>query len=83
MKLDKSTPFDMSKVQPSFGRFAYFPDSVAMHPSGLVIGVSAKFQKLQIVTLNKNGAADVDVPLGQIGAGPAIDPARVSYHKRG
>jgi len=74
--LDNTTPFDMNKVQPSFGRFAYFPDSVTMHPSGLVIGVSAKYQKLQIVRLGKKGLADIDVPLGQIGTGPATDPGR-------
>lgn len=74
--LDKTTPFNMSKVQPTHGRFAYFPDSVTMHPSGLVIGVSSKYQKLQIVTLNKPGAPDADVPLGQIGSGPAVDKTR-------
>jgi len=74
--LDATTPFNMNKQQPSFGRFAYFPDSVGLHPSGLVIGVSAKYQKLQIVTLGKQGAADTDVPLGQIGSGPALDQTR-------
>lgn len=74
--LDATTPFNMSKSQPSFGRFAYFPDSVGLHPSGLVIGVSAKYQKLQIVTLAKQGMADTDLPLGQIGSGPALDQSR-------
>jgi hypothetical protein len=74
--LDKTTPFDMSKVQPTHGRFAYFPDSVAMHPSGLIIGISAKYQKLQIVNLNREGAPDTNVPLGLIGSGPALDKTR-------
>jgi hypothetical protein len=74
--LDATTPFDMSASQPSYGRFAYFPDSVGMHPSGLVIGVSARYQKLQVVTLAKEGTADIDVPLGRIGSGPALDQTR-------
>lgn len=74
--LDATTPFDMDKSQPSYGRFAYFPDSVALHPSGLVIGVSARFQKLQVVTLTPGGAADTELPLGRIGSGPAVDQTR-------
>jgi hypothetical protein len=75
--LDDTTPFNMASGQKSFGRFAYFPDSVCLHPSGLIIGVSALCQKLQIVTLNRQGGlADAEVPLGQIGAGPALDPTR-------
>jgi hypothetical protein len=75
--LDGTTPFNMASVQPSFGRFAYFPDSVCLHPSGLVIGVSASFKKLQIVKLaGAEGKADTEIALGDIGAGPAIDPAR-------
>lgn len=74
--LDDTTPFNMNKGQLSYGRFAYFPDSIGLHPSGLVIGVSAKYQKLQIVTLNKEGAADTDLPLGAIGSGPALDQTR-------
>jgi len=75
--LGDSTPFNMGTGQKSFGRFAYFPDSVCLHPSGLIIGVSATYQKLQIVTLNKRGGlADADVPLGAIGSGPALDKTR-------
>jgi len=75
--LDGTTPFNMASVQPSFGRFAYFPDSVCLHPSGLVIGVSASFKKLQIVKLAGGvGKADTDIVLGEIGAGPATDPTR-------
>jgi hypothetical protein len=75
--LDGKTPFNMASVQPSFGRFAYFPDSVCLHPSGLVIGVSASFKKLQIVKLaGDEGKADTDIALGAIGSGPASDPAR-------
>jgi hypothetical protein len=75
--LDDTTPFNMASGQKSFGRFAYFPDSVCLHPSGLIIGVSALYQKLQIVTLNRQGGmADAEVPLGQIGAGPALHPTR-------
>ena len=74
--LDDNTPFDMSSSQKSFGRFAYFPDSVCLHPSGLVISVNTIYQKLQIVTMNKEGLADKDTPLGAIGAGPALDQTR-------
>jgi hypothetical protein len=75
--LDGTTPFDMASVQPSFGRFAYFPDSVCLHPSGQVIGVNATFRKLQIVTLTRGaGVPDADVPLGAIGSGPALDKTR-------
>jgi hypothetical protein len=75
--LDGTTPFNMASVQPSFGRFAYFPDSVCLHPSGLVIGVNAQYKKLQIVKLaGAEGKADTDIVLGDIGAGPAVDPAR-------
>lgn len=76
IELDANTPFDMSKDQPSWGRFAYFPDSVCMHPSGLVIGVSAQYQKLQVVTLVESGRRDIDVPLGTIGSGPALNADR-------
>jgi hypothetical protein len=74
--LDPPTPFNMNKNQPSFGRFAFFPDSVALHPSRLVIGVNARYKRLQIVTLSKDGANDADLPLGQIGSGPALDQTR-------
>jgi hypothetical protein len=75
--LDGTTAFNMASVQPSYGRFAYFPDSVCLHPSGLVIGVNAQYQKLQIVKLaGDKGQADTDIVLGDIGAGPAADPLR-------
>jgi hypothetical protein len=74
--LDKSTPFDMGKVRSSWGRFAYFPDSVCLHPSGLVIAVNSQYHKLQIVTIEKEGKPDDQVPLGAIGCGPALDRAR-------
>ncbi len=76
VSLDPKVPFDMDKKQKSYGRFAYFPDSVCMHPAGLVIGVSAKYQKLQIVKLQRDGADDNGLPLGQIGSGPAVDQNR-------
>lgn len=74
--LDDTTPFDTSKGQPSYGRFPYFPDSVAMHPSRVVIGVSSQYQKLMIVQLAQEGMDDATVPLGQIGSGPATDQTR-------
>jgi hypothetical protein len=74
--LDDTTPFNMAKKQPSFGRFAYFPDSVGLHPSGLVVGVNSQYSKLQVVQLDKTGQADDQVPLGAIGAGPATDRNR-------
>jgi len=75
--LNETTPFNMSTGQLSYGRFAYFPDSVALHPSGLIIGVSARYQKLQIVTLNKEGGVpDNEIALGAIGSGPAQDVTR-------
>jgi hypothetical protein len=86
VRLDDAAPFNMASGQKSYGRFAYFPDSVCLHPSGVIIGVSALYQKLQIVTLNRlnkdgtvnedGGLPDVDVPLGAIGSGRALDQNR-------
>jgi len=74
--LDETTPFDTATGQLSFGRFPYFPDSVAMHPSRIVIGVNSQYQKLMTVQLAEEGMADTVVPLGQIGSGPATDTNR-------
>lgn len=74
--LDDSTPFDMSKGQASYGRFPYFPDSVAMHPSRIIIGVSSQYKKLMTVQLASEGMDDKSVPLGLIGSGPATDATR-------
>ncbi len=74
--LDAGTPFDTSASQLSYGRFTFFPDSVALHPSGILVGISSKYQKLQVVTLVREGAADTDVPLATVGSGPAEDEAR-------
>lgn len=74
--LDASTPFDMAPVQPSYGRFPLFPDSVSLHPSLQVIGVNSTTKKLMVAKLEISGAADADVPLADFSAGPATDPAR-------
>ena len=76
VSLDPATPFDTATGQPSYGRFPYFPDSVAMHPSRIVVGVSSQYRKLMIVQLAGEGMDDAGVPLGQIGSGPATDTTR-------
>ncbi|MGA2738971.1 MAG: hypothetical protein ABSG65_16155 [Bryobacteraceae bacterium] len=75
VKMDNTTPFDMDKNQKSWGRFPYFPDSVAMHPSGNVVGVSSRYHKLQVVKI-AGEAADIDVAVARTGSGPATNKER-------
>ncbi|HEY0836066.1 MAG TPA: hypothetical protein VGE72_19330 [Azospirillum sp.] len=76
VSLDPGTPLDMSAGQKSWGRFPYFPTSIAMHPSGLVVAVNADSKRLQVMTLATEAAADDQVPLAKTGAGPAQDSTR-------
>jgi hypothetical protein len=76
IKLDNTTPFNTDPKQISWGRFAYFPDSVALHPSGHLIGVSSQYHKLQVIKVGAAGAADINVPVSRTGSGPATDKNR-------
>ncbi|MBO9202155.1 MULTISPECIES: hypothetical protein [Niastella] len=72
--LDASTPFNMSPDQNSFGRFPYYPDSIAMHPSGNVVGVNRKYCKMMITPLaGGTGLADNNIPLAVTFAGQALN----------
>jgi hypothetical protein len=70
--LDNSTPFDTRSGQLSWGRFAYFPNSVALHPSGNVIGVNTQYKKIQVAKLVSEGVADKDMPVAEVYAGEAL-----------
>ncbi len=72
--LDTSTPFNMAPNQNSFGRFPYYPDSIAMHPGGYVIGVNRKYCKMMITQLaGGTGLADNNIPLALSFAGQALN----------
>lgn len=74
--LDDKTPFDMGDNLMSWGRFTYFPDSLALHPAGHVIGVSAQCNKIQIAQIPLQGMPDGDLPVARIYAGEALNPDR-------
>jgi hypothetical protein len=73
------------KNQTSYGRFPYFPDSFALHPSGLVIGVSAQYSKIMIAQLPATPAADINVPMARTYGGEALntDRAGLLFHPVG
>jgi len=74
--LDDSSQFDLGSTQPSHGRFPYFPDSFALHPSGYAIAVSTQYNKIQITPLNLDGVEDNELPVAQVYAGEATDTER-------
>ena len=74
--LDDKTPFDMGNELFSWGRFAYFPDSFALHPAGHVIAVSSTYHKIQIATLPSAAARDADLPVARTFAGEALNKDR-------
>jgi hypothetical protein len=75
--LDDTTPIAFTPIPPSYGRFPYYPDSIALHPSGLVIGVSQMFAKIQITALQPDpGLPDAQVPLARTYSGTALNPQR-------
>jgi hypothetical protein len=74
--LDNNTPFDMRAEQLSWGCFAYFPNSIALHPSGNVIGVNTQFKKIQVAKLVSEGLPDKDMPVAEVYAGEALKPDR-------
>ena len=72
--LDAGTPFNVSPNQHSFGRFPYYPDSIAMHPGGYVVGVNRKYCKMMITQLAKGaGLADNNIPFAHAFAGKALN----------
>lgn len=64
LRIDPSRPL-------SWGRFRFFPDSFALHPSGYLIAVSTKISKIQITRLEVEGRPDDQVPLARAYAGQA------------
>lgn len=74
--LDNSTPFNMRADQLSWGCFAYFPNSIALHPSSNVIGVNTQYKKIQVAKLFTEGVPDKDMPVAKIYAGEALNPDR-------
>lgn len=71
---DNSPSFNMSTGQNSYGRFPYFPDSVTLHPSKHIIGVSQKYCKMMITPLPDDpGLADNNIPLARTFAGKALN----------
>ncbi len=60
----------------SHGRFPYFPDHLAIHPSGHVIGISQQYSKVMITQLSIDGAADADLPVARDFAGTAQEADR-------
>ncbi len=72
--LDKTTPFNMSPNQNSYGRFPYYPDAITLHPSGHAIGVNSQYCKMMITNLAPDpGLADDNIPLAITFAGTALN----------
>lgn len=74
--LDDTTPFEQGSDLLSWGRFAYFPDSFALHPSGHVIAVSSNYSKIQVMQLASAAMPDNAVPVARIYAGEAFNADR-------
>ena len=68
--------FDMSSGQLSWARFAYYPDSISIHPSGAVAAVNTLNCKLSITELQKDGAADDALPVAVDYSGQAFTTQR-------
>jgi len=56
----------------SHGRFPFFPDHTAMHPSGHLIGVNQKASKVMILNIDQAGKPDSDIPVAISNAGKAL-----------
>jgi hypothetical protein len=68
--------FDMSSGQLSWARFAYYPDSISIHPSGAVAAVNTLNCKISITELQTDGAADDALPVAVDYAGQAFTTQR-------
>jgi hypothetical protein len=68
--LDAPGPFDVNGTL-SWGRFRFFPDSFALHPSGYLIAISTEIGKIQVTKLEEKGKPDNQVPLAFAYAGEA------------
>lgn len=71
-----SVTINTSPGQLSWGRFAYYPDSICIHPSGNVVAVNTANAKLSITTLQTEGAADDAVPMATAFGGTAQTEGR-------
>jgi len=56
----------------SHGRFPFFPDHTAMHPSGHLVGINQKAAKVMILNIDQEGKADKDIPVATTNAGQAL-----------
>lgn len=76
--LSSDAPFDLSDNQLSYGRFPYFPTAFVLHPAGYALAVTNvnQINKLQIVPLVLEGAADDQVPMAATYAGEALNDTR-------
>ena len=75
--LDATTPFPVDQDLPSYGRFPYYPDAIALHPSGHVIGVNQMFARIQVTALQADpGVPDAAAPLARTYSGTAYNPQR-------
>ncbi|WP_434417947.1 hypothetical protein [Nannocystis pusilla] len=61
--------FDLAQTT-SWGRFSVLPTSMAVHPNGYVVGVTAGSPTLQVLRLPPAAVADADAPWAQFAAGP-------------
>ncbi len=75
LEIRSGGPIDVTQPL-SWGRFAFFPDSFALHPSGHLIAISTKIGKIQITKLEEQGKADNQVPVARAYAGQAQERDR-------
>ena len=73
VNLNNSGNFNTSPGQLSHGRFPYFPNSFALHPSGHMIAVNTEYAKIMILELNQKGTSDDNLPLARTYAGRAMN----------
>jgi hypothetical protein len=68
-KPEDGKSIDPNTAKLSFGRFQYAPESMAIHPSGYVVGLSHEFHKIQVARLERDGAADDKLPVARVYSG--------------
>ena len=72
MPLDGS-PIPVTADLPSYGRFPYSPDSLAIHPAGYVIAINQKYHRVMVSKLPSQGTGDDDLPLARVYGGQALN----------
>ncbi|WP_417838269.1 hypothetical protein [Tritonibacter scottomollicae] len=63
----------------SHGRFPFFPDHTAMHPSGHLIAVNQQAAKVMILNIDQAGKSDADMPVANTNAGKALIADREGF----